>query len=155
MQPTANEPGDAHQRPTRPALTDPIPDDVLARARAVFEQLAAPGDLAPLVYDSLAEGATGAGRFWLVFQHETAQLQLSITPRGNDFQVHGRIDPRDTSSRAELEIDHTEHAIVVPVRNGEFAFDAVAPGVMRVRLADPDGEPRLHTDWFLIGAHAQ
>ena len=131
--------------------SDAVPDDVVARARAVFDQLGDPGELAPLVYDSLADGATSSERFWLVFQHQHAQLQITVSPSDGGWDLLGRLDP-PSEMRAEVELDHSDVALIAESSEGRFAFAAVPPGVMRIGLTDLAGARLLQTDWFLIGA---
>jgi hypothetical protein len=128
---------------------------VVSRAKGAFP---GPGDdggdgreLAELVYDSLAAGATTPDRFWLVFQHERAQLQLAITRGDDGWNLRGRLDP-PWELRAELEIDPGEVALVVPAPRGELVFASVAPGRMRLVLVGTDPAPTIETDWFVLGA---
>jgi hypothetical protein len=128
-----------------------VPDAVRAQALAAYAQVSDRGELLKLVYDSLADDATPSDRFWLVFQHPSAQLQLSITATDSGWDLSGRLDPPD-QLQAELELDGSELALVALPKDGEVTFRAVVPGVMRLVLARR-GEPRqVRTDWFLLGA---
>ncbi len=128
-----------------------VPDAVRAQALAAYAQVSDRGEVLKLVYDSLADGATPSDRFWLVFQHASSQLQLSITATDSGWDLSGRLDPPD-QLRAELELDGSELALVAQPKEGDVTFRAVVPGVMRLVLTRR-GEPRqLRTDWFLLGA---
>jgi hypothetical protein len=134
-----------------PIPEDPVPESVRAGARAAFRQFAAAAELAPLVYDSLGSGVTSPERFWLVFQHRTAQLQLRITPSRGGWELHGRLDPPD-SLQAELEIDGSDVALVESASRGEFTLRGAPPGVIRVIVTSDPRTVLLQTDWFVLGA---
>ena len=137
-----------------PEPSDRVPTEVISRATAAFERPGGHHELAALVYDSLAEGATSSEHFWLVFQNRGAQLQVSVRPNDPGWDLRGRIDPPD-ASRVELEVDGPELAVVEIPTGGEFTFRAVPPGVIRVRLMGPGDAALLETDWFLMGARAE
>ena len=90
-------------------------------------------------------------RFWLVFQHRTAQLQLRITPSRGGWELHGRLDPPD-SLQAELEIDGSDVALVESASRGEFTLRGAPPGVIRVIVTSDPRTVLLQTDWFVLGA---
>ncbi len=128
-----------------------VPDAVRAQALAAYAQVSDRGELLKLVYDSLADGATPSDRFWLVFQHPGAQLQLSITATDSGWDLSSRLDAPE-QLRVELELDGSELALVAQAKEGVVVFRGVMPGVMRLVLTCR-GEPRqLRTDWFLLGA---
>lgn len=147
----AGEPGDSKLRRSVGSGTDDTLADVSARARDAFAQLAKRGELAELVYDSLAGGHTARERFWLIFQHPSAQLQLCVTrnERGCDLRV--RLDP-SADFRVELELEGAALALVQRATRGEVSFRAVPSGVMRLVVLREGNPVALHSDWFLLGA---
>ena len=102
------------------------------------------------MYDSLSAGATTAERFWLVFQHSSAQLQLSVEARAGRWDLRVRVDPPSATS-AELQVDGSDLGIREQSGGGAFTFRAVPPGVMRISVERP-GDADLQTDWFLISS---
>jgi hypothetical protein len=121
-----------------------------ARARAAFTQFAESAELAPLVYDSLTDGTSDADHFWLVFQHRGAQVQLSVRAVDRAWGLRARIDP-PIGTRAELQMDGSEIALIETGADGDFTFRGITPGVMRLVIAGSARNALLHTDWFVLG----
>ncbi len=130
-------------------MDDP-PGNVRARARAAFTQLANHGELAELVYDSLAAGQTSLACFWLVFQHSSAQLQLCAMRNGRGYDLRVHLDP-PAEFRVELEVEGTALALVQRATRSEVTFPAVPSGAMRLVLLREGYAVPIHSDWFLLG----
>lgn len=147
----ARQPGDSKRPRSVEFRAGNAPADVPALARGAFAQLANRGELAELVYDSLAGGQTSPERFWLVFQHSSAQLQLCVTRNEQGCDLRVRMDPT-AAFRVELELEGAELALVQSATRGEVAFRAVPSGVMRLVLLREGNPVPIHSDWFLLGS---
>ena len=147
----AREPdGDNELQRLKRGQDAPIVASVRARARTAFAQFAENAELAELVYDSLTDGGSGADRFWLVFQHRDVQIQLSVRAVDRAWDMRARLDP-PAGTRAELQLDDAEIALVETGNDGDFTFRGVTPGVMRLVIAGSATSAPLHTDWFVLG----
>lgn len=130
---------------------DPVPDHVLAGARAAWTWRTIDQELAELVFDSAAE-LTG------VRSEDTAR-QLTFRAPGMEIEVMvvdeasrrivGQLIPPGAYTVQLL--TSGDHVLEEPTdRLGRFAFDSVAPGPVRIAVADPDGAHVITTEWVLL-----
>jgi hypothetical protein len=129
---------------------DPVPDRVLDGARAAWTWRTIDDELATLVFDSAAE-LTG------VRSEETAR-QLTFRAPGMEIEVMvvdeatrrlvGQLIPPGAFTITLL-VGATELSQSSD-RLGRFSFDDVAPGPVRLVVADPDGTAVVTTEWVLF-----
>lgn len=129
---------------------DPVPERVLEGARAAWTWRTIDDELATLVFDSAAE-LTG------VRSEDTAR-QLTFRAPGMEIEVMvvdettrrlvGQLVPPGSFTITLLAGD-TELSQPTD-RLGRFAFDDVAPGPVRLLVADPDGTAVVTTEWVLF-----
>jgi hypothetical protein len=129
---------------------DPVPDRVLEGARAAWTWRTIDEELAELVFDSASE-LTG------VRSEDTAR-QLTFRSPGMEIEV---MVTDDTSRRVvgqlvppgaytiTLNAGDTELTAATD-RLGRFSFDPVAPGPVRMAVADPEGTHVVTTEWVLL-----
>jgi hypothetical protein len=124
---------------------DPVPDAVVARAKAAFRQRTG-GDVATLVFDSLVDEPTGADEQRLRFEHPRERVEVLVSTADGECSLRGRAEPAPL--RVELELEGQEVALVEEATSGDFAFDRVPHGLKRMILVGPPGSEPVHTDWF-------
>jgi hypothetical protein len=130
---------------------DPVPDRVLEGARAAWTWRTIDQELAELIFDSAAE-LTG------VRSEDTAR-QLTFRAPGMEIEVMivdeasrrivGQLVPPGTFNVQLLSSDDVVREETTD-RLGRFAFDAVAPGPVRLAVIDPDGTAVVTTEWTLL-----
>jgi hypothetical protein len=130
---------------------DPVPDRVIEGARAAWTWRTIDQELAELVFDSAAE-LTG------VRSEDTAR-QLTFRAPGMEIEVMivdeasrrivGQLVPPGTFTVQLLTSDDVVRDETTD-RLGRFAFDAVAPGPVRLAVVDPDGTHVVTTEWTLL-----
>jgi hypothetical protein len=130
---------------------DPVPDRVIEGARAAWTWRTIDEELAELVFDSAAE-LTG------VRSEDTAR-QLTFRAPGMEIEVMivdevsrrivGQLIPPGTFTVHLLTSDDVVRDESTD-RLGRFAFDAVAPGPVRLAVVDPDGTHIATTEWTLL-----
>jgi hypothetical protein len=135
------------------AVGDPVPDDVIAAAKASFTWRTIDAELAELAFDSLLDGdavlvrGTDQPRL-LTFEGSTVTIELIVVTEAGDRKVIGQLVPEQ---RATVEIDHgrgTASAVVDDL--GRFSAAGLGSGPMRVRVT-PDTDPQVtQTDWVAI-----
>ena len=121
---------------------DRVPDEVVERAKAAYEQRSV-GPLVASVSDMLIE--PGGGRR-LRFEHELAHVEVGVSAAGARRDLRGRVQPPQL--RVELELEGSPVTVAEGAMTGEFAFEGVPRGVMRLRLVPHEGAVALTTDWF-------
>ena len=130
---------------------DPVPDHVIAGAQAAWTWRTIDQELAELVFDSAAE-LTG------VRSEDTAR-QLTFRSPGMEIEVMvvdeasrrivGQLVPPGTFTVQLLTNDDVVREESAD-RLGRFAFDAVAPGPIRLAVIDADGTHVVTTEWTLL-----
>jgi hypothetical protein len=130
---------------------DPVPDRVLEGARAAWTWRTIDQELAELVFDS-------AGELTGVRSEDTAR-QLTFRSPGMEIEVMivdeasrrivGQLVPPGTYTVQLLSSDDVVREETAD-RLGRFAFDAVAPGPVRLAVIDPDGTHIVTTEWTLL-----
>jgi hypothetical protein len=125
-----------------------VPAHVTDQARATFER-SAPGELAPLVFDSLVdEGATPADHR-LRFEHPDLQIEVHVSAAPKGTMLAGTITA-SLRYRVELQFEEARDSLVDDGTEGTFHFDRVPHGLVRLRLTGPPGTPAFRTDWFRV-----
>jgi hypothetical protein len=130
---------------------DPVPDRVMDGARAAWTWRTIDQELAELVFDSDAE-LTGV-------RSENSARQLTFRSPGMEIEVMvvdevsrrivGQLIPPSTYTVQLLSSDdHVQEETAD--RLGRFAFDAVAPGPVRLVVVDLDGTHLVTTEWTLL-----
>ena len=129
---------------------DPVPDRVLAGARAAWTWRTIDEELAELVFDSAAE-LTG------VRSEDTAR-QLTFRAPGVEIEVMV-VDAASRRIVGQL-IPPSAYAVRLTIgdrvieelsdRLGRFTFEQVTPGPVRITVADLDGGHVASTEWVLL-----
>jgi hypothetical protein len=129
---------------------DPVPDRVLEGARAAWTWRTIDEELAELVFDSAAE-LTGVRSEdtarQLTFRAPGMEIEVMVTDEATR-RVVGQLVPPGSFTVTLV----TGDAAVADTadRLGRFTFDAVAPGPVRLVVADPDGTVVVTTEWVLL-----
>ena len=126
---------------------EPVPDDVLERARKAFSQRAR-GPIARLTHDSMLEKGDAPQSHVLSFAAGEASIQVHVAAAESQSQLDGSVEGF-APNRAMLHLEGSELAMVAPVEEGSFSFDPVAHGVVRLSF-ETAGNPGLSTDWFQV-----
>ena len=121
---------------------DRVPDEVIERAKAAYERRSA-GPVMPIVSDMVVEPG---GQQRLRFEHELTQVEVGVSATGTRRDLRGRVRPPQL--RVELELEGSSVTLAEGATSGEFAFEGVPHGVMRLRLVPHEGAVVLSTDWF-------
>lgn len=117
---------------------EPVPEDVLAAARAAFSWRLIDGELAELVGDSaleLALAGTRGGQDSRLVTFEVpggTALELEATRVGGSIRLIGQVVPGRPGT---ADVEHTGGSVAVEIDEiGRFAAHGIAPGPMRVKL---------------------
>jgi hypothetical protein len=120
---------------------DPVPDEVVEQAKAAY-WTRAPGPVAAIVSDTAEEFGGRVVRF----EHTGRRVELRLDAAAERWDLRGRVEPPQL--RVELELDGAPVTVADDASGGRFAFEAVPPGVMRLRIVACEGAEPLLTDWF-------
>ena len=129
---------------------DPVPDRVLDGARAAWTWRTIDEELAELVFDSAAE-LTGVRSEdtarQLTFRSPGMEIEVMVTDEATR-RIVGQLVPPGAFTITLLVGDAA--LAETTDRLGRFSFDAVAPGPVRLVVADPDGTAVVTTEWVLL-----
>jgi hypothetical protein len=129
---------------------DPVPDRVLEGARAAWTWRTIDEELAELVFDSAAE-LTGVRSEdtarQLTFRAPGMEIEVMVTDEATR-RVVGQLVPPGSFTATLVTVDAA--LADTTDRLGRFTFDAVAPGPVRLVVADPDGTVVVTTEWVLL-----
>ena len=130
---------------------DPVPDDVLAAAKASFTWRTIDAELATLTFDSATDelvGVRGEGSD----RHVTfaaPDLEVEVMVYGTvDRRLTGQLVPPQAAVVELLSDQGVERTEAD--EHGAFAFDAVPPGAVSLRLIVADGERTVTTEWLVL-----
>jgi hypothetical protein len=124
-----------------------VPDEVVRRAKAAFNERHDTGQLALEVFDSvLDEGAHPPGHR-IRFEHPYLSIEICISTDAGGSILSGTVQP-PTPQRAELQSDSSEERLFAPVIRGAFTFARVKAGPVRLHLSNSPDSSVIHTDWF-------
>jgi hypothetical protein len=129
---------------------DPVPEHVLAGARAAFTWRTIDAELAELVFDSATE-LTGVRSEdmarQVTFQAPGVEIEVMVIENGQRRIVGQLIPPSEVTvqltsgdSVAETQTDEL----------GRFTFNDVLPGPVRLSVIGSSGEDVVHTEWVLL-----
>ncbi len=130
---------------------DPVPEHVLAAARAARVWADVDVELLELRFDSLVDGGrtatrSGGGARVLRFAAHGATAELHLAGTGA-VAVVGQLDP---AAGGEVELRHAGGATRAPVDDlGRFTLDGIPPGPATLRWDAPDGR-RVRTAWVVV-----
>ncbi len=122
-----------------------VPDEVVARAKAVFATRTT-GPLAVLAFDSAVDENMPNGERQLRFEHPSVTVEVRVVVHDRWRTLHGRVGPGQV--RVELELEDAQVTLAESADYGVFSFGGVPSGVMRLRLVERRGSNPVHTDWF-------
>jgi hypothetical protein len=129
---------------------DPVPDRVLDGARAAWTWRTIDEELAELVFDSAAE-LTGVRSEdtarQLTFRAPGMEIEVMVTDEATR-RIVGQLIPPGAFTITLVSGDAALTATTD--RLGRFAFDAVAPGPVRLVVTDPDGTAVVTTEWVRL-----
>jgi hypothetical protein len=121
---------------------DRVPDEVVDRAKAALARRSA-GPVAAIVSDLVVEPG---GERRLRFEHELAHVEVAVRVAGARRDLGGRVQPPQL--RVELELEGSSVTVAENATTGQFAFEGVPRGIMRLRLVPDEAAAVLTTDWF-------
>lgn len=132
------------------AAADPVPDDVLATARASFTWRTVDAELAALAYDSANEELAGirgeAGERQLTFR--APGLEIEVLIGGEDRRLTGQLVPPHP---ATLELRAGEETIEAAAgADGVFSFVGVPTGPVSLRCVLAGGAGTVETAWQIL-----
>ena len=129
---------------------DPVPERVLEGARAAWTWRTIDEELAMLVFDSAAE-LTGVRSEdtarQLTFRAPGMEIEVMVTDQATR-RIVGQLVPPGAFSITLL-VGSAEWTQTTD-RLGRFTFDDVAPGPVRMVVADSAGTPIVTTEWVLL-----
>jgi len=132
--------------------TDPVPDIVLAAARAAIEFRDVDAQIAELLSDSAQTdvelaGVRGDGQRLLTFGHAERFVEVEIGEAGERRKLHGYVVPA-SGGRVVVQ-GGTDELIVELDDRGSFAIPPLPAGLIRLRIETAD-EAALLTPWLAI-----
>lgn len=129
---------------------DPVPESVLAGARAAFTWRNIDIELAQIVFDSNAELAGVRSEDinrQVTFEAPGVEIEVMVVENGNRRLVGQLVPPVErivelvgSDSVRSVDSDHL----------GRFDFDDIAPGPVRIVVRGTDGERLVQTEWVLF-----
>lgn len=133
------------------SAADPVPDEVVAAARATWTWRTIDAELAELVGDSALEAAAvrgGAGPRILTFAVGSLTLVVEVAEQRDRRRLLGQIVAPRT---AEVELDHAQGAVTVAADElGRFRVEDFPMGPVRLSLRFPDDPGRVVTSWVTV-----
>ena len=140
---------------SRALRDDEMPDDVMAAARMAPELSAVDGELAELVYDSLADEATvmrdgsGQGRslsFSTPTTNTARSTTLDVDLLSDGRTVIGQVSPDEAADRAIVDTTTGSYELALD-EHGRFHFEN-AHSLIRVRLCQGTDMVLMTTPWL-------
>lgn len=133
------------------ARVDPVPESVVAAARACGVWRSVESDLALLTYDSASRsedlvGVRGTEGRLLSFRSDTMAVDLEILPGGAG--IVGEIEgPR----RARVDVRHSGGSSRETADDlGRFRVGQVPAGLLRLEITDEETDRVTRTAWILV-----
>ena len=129
---------------------DPVPEHVLAGARAAFTWRTIDAELAELVFDSATEltGVRSADiARQVTFQAPGIEIEVMVIDNGQRRIVGQLVPP------SEVTVQLTSGDAVAVTQTdelGRFTFTDVQPGPVRLSVLGSSGEDLVHTEWILL-----
>ena len=129
---------------------DPVPERVLAGARAAFTWRTIDAELAELVFDSANE-LTGVRSESMArqvtFQAPGVEIEVMVIDNGQRRIVGQLIPP----SVATVQLASGDSVAETQTDDlGRFTFNDVLPGPVRLSVLGSSGEHVVHTEWILL-----
>ncbi|MGH9132442.1 MAG: carboxypeptidase-like regulatory domain-containing protein [Ilumatobacteraceae bacterium] len=129
---------------------DPVPEHVLAGARAAFTWRTIDAELAELVFDSATE-LTGVRSEdtarQVTFQAPGVEIEVMVIDNGGRRIVGQLVPP--TEATVELANGDTVAETQTDTL-GRFTFNEVRPGPVRLSVLGSSGQHLVHTEWILL-----
>ena len=131
---------------------EPVPEHVLAGARAAFTWRTIDAELAELVFDSATElmgvrgGAEDTAR-QVTFQAPGVEIEVMVIDDGSRRIVGQLVPPQEVAVQLLANDTVTEARTD---RLGRFTFTDVQPGPVRMSVLGSGGEHLVHTEWLLL-----
>jgi hypothetical protein len=126
-----------------------VPEDLIAKAKAAFAAGGGKSELAHLVHDSLVDGHDPASDHVLRFQHEGLTIEVHVNAWPEDVLLRGTLRPA-VGDRVLLQLDSSDIRFVAALEAGDFTFDLVGHGLVRLQVWGGDPPNDVLTDWFHI-----
>jgi hypothetical protein len=131
---------------------DPVPEALVAAARASLSWRTFDDDLAELLHDSSAEPALAGMRAeeqgrMLTFGGEGLALEVEVSGTGPERVLTGQISP---AGPGEVDVRHGAGVLTVPIdERGRFSATGVPAGTVSLRCRAGDARA-LATPWLPI-----
>jgi hypothetical protein len=129
---------------------DPVPEHVLAGARAAFTWRTIDAELAELVFDSATE-LTGVRSEnmarQVTFQAPGVEIEVMVIENGQRRIVGQLVPPSAVTVQLAAGESVTE---TQTDELGRFTFNDVQPGPVRLSVLGASGEDLVHTEWILL-----
>lgn len=129
---------------------DPVPESVLAGARAAFTWRNIDTELAQIVFDSSTELAGVRSEDvnrQVTFEAPGVEIEVMVVENGGRRLVGQLVPPVErtvelvgSDSVSSMETD----------RLGRFDFDDIGPGPVRIIVRGADGQPLVQTEWVIF-----
>jgi hypothetical protein len=136
---------------------DPVPERVLAGARAAFTWRTIDAELAELVFDSATEltGVRGPGEDTarqVTFQAPGVEIEVMVIDNGIRRIVGQLVPPTEATIRLVTVQLASGDAVRETSTDalGRFSFPDVRPGPVRLSVLGDRGEHLVHTEWLLL-----
>ena len=129
---------------------EPVPERVLSGARAAWTWRTIDQELAELVFDSATE-LTGVRSEdtarQLTFRAPGMEIEVMVVDEASRRIVGQLIPPGSFMVTLHAGDQALEE---ITDRLGRFSFESVAPGPVRITVADPDRGHVVATEWMLL-----
>jgi len=134
---------------------DPLPDPVLAAAKASFVWRTIDAELAELSADSLdaltgaagTRAAGGAARL-LTFQAPGVEIEVEVAETGSTRRLTGQLIP---PAPADVTVRWSSGSIETPADElGRFTVESVPAATVSLSIVQPDAAHPVVTSWIAI-----
>lgn len=132
------------------AASEPVPEHVLAGARAAWTWRTVDEELAALVFDSVLETSgvrSESTARQLTFRRGDAEIEVMVVD-DTSRRVVGQLVPPQSVAVHLTSSDRVDEQR--SDRLGRFTFDAVPSGPVRLSVMGADAKPLLSTEWVLF-----
>jgi hypothetical protein len=136
---------------------DPVPERVLAGARAAFTWRTIDAELAELVFDSATEptgvrgGVEDTAR-QVTFQAPGVEIEVMVIDDGSRRIVGQLVPPAEVQIQlVSVQVSSGDSVRGATTdRLGRFVFQDVEPGPVRLSVLGDAGRHVVHTEWVLL-----